>query len=550
MARSNLIINPTFKVGTADWYSVPVGYGSLARITSDGFFIKTALEITKSSQSSAGVATAALIPVSVGSSYALSAYVKVPEGEEDSGLRVSITWLQSDGTTTVSVSNGATADVFAGDDWIRLAVVATAPSNAVYARVSVVQPTAGTNGKKFLLDAVLLEQSSYVGNFFDDVTQAAENQIVNTGLRPVEYPAVTGMQLNADVQINGLTLNTIDENGIVWVCTGINGWWGLPPSEIQDIPRGLGDGSYDVIGRYAARQIELTGVILPPNSAAVDAARDKLVRAIDLVRRNGWLLTDEAPIKGAQVRISGQPNIEVVNPRGRMEFSIGLRAPDPIKYHWNAEDADGYSFIDIDANSSGTATNIGNTDVTAIFTLTGPFSTGTIIKNTTTGQAIATTTALSGPGAAVGTVEAAERVTVDGVKYATLSLASSYPLAPGDTITVEDVGDDFDGIFEVVEVTVTSSTSLDVTYVNPVLSDFALATKTGTVVLTNAETLEIDTYNRNVFLNSNTIGSRQYLETMIDWIALQPGANTITVADGDTETDGVLEVRFRSGWIG
>lgn len=546
MSRVNLIDNPSFKTSTAGW-SV-LASSTLSRTTTDGFFGTTCLEVTKAASASSGAVWGSAT-VESSTVYSASLYVKVPAGEETSALTLSISWYNSSGTL-LSSSAAAEAEIFDVDGWIRLGVTATSPSTAATAKVSIVQVTAGTAGQKFLVDAALLEQSSYIGQYFDDLTQDQEKTAVNAALRPVPYPEITGMQLNADININGLLLNTVDENGVVWVCTGLSGWWGLPPSEIQDIPRGLGDGSYDVIGRYAARQIELTGTILPPGPEYIDAARDKLVRAIDLVRRNGWLLADESPVKGALVRLSGQPSIEVVNPRGRIEFSIGLRAPDPVKYHWNPEDADGYSFVDIAANDEATITNIGNTDVTTLLTLTGPFSAGTTIKNLSTGQETMTTVALSGPGASVGSVETAQRVTIDGIKYATLELVSAYPLAPGDTVTVASVGNDFDGTFEVSQVIVTSNTTLEVTYVNPAAADYNQAAATGTVVLTNAETLEIDAYTRNVFVNSNTVGSRQNLETLVDWISLQPGTNVIAVTDGDAETEGTLEVRYRSGWIG
>jgi hypothetical protein len=160
-------------------------------------------------------------------------------------------------------------------------------------------------------------------------------------------------------------------------------------------------------------------------------------------------------------------------------------------------------------------------------------------------------TALAAAGATVGTVTAAERVTTDGVKYATVSLASSYPLAVGDAITVASVGNDFDGNFTVYSISFTSSTTFDVTYVNSAAAaNYAYATATGTVTLTNKEFLTLDTYNRDVFLNNNTTGSRQLLDTLIDWIVLQPGNNTITVTDAGVETTGTVEVKFRSGWIG
>jgi hypothetical protein len=482
--------------------------------------------------------------------YSASLYVKIPVGQEAASLRLYIYWHDSVGTQLSSTA-GALIPVTSDDGWVRLGVTGTAPTDAVIGRVRLYQPTAGTAGQKFLVDAALFEQSAYVGQYFDELTQDQETTKVNSGMRPVPYPNITGMQLNADVNLNGLILNTIDEDGIVWVCTGIDGWWGQSSSDVQDLPRGLGDGSYDVVGRYTARQLNLSGVILPPDPSYIDAARNKLVKAIDLVRKNGWLLADEAPVKGALVRLSGKPSIDVVNARGRMEFSIGLRAPDPIKYHYDTTVEDGFTKATITSGGSATFNNIGNTNVCVLMTVTGPFTANSKIKNTTTNQTIKMITALSAAGASVGTVTAVQRVTTDGVKYATVSLASSYPLAVGDAITVASVGNSFDGNFTVYSISFTSSTTFDVTYVNSAAaSDYAYATATGTVTLTNKEFMTLDTYNRDVFLNNNTTGSRQLLDTLIDWIVLQPGNNTITVTDAGSETTGTVEVKFRSGWIG
>jgi hypothetical protein len=319
---------------------------------------------------------------------------------------------------------------------------------------------------------VLLEASAYTNDYLDNTSLGQEMAAVHTALRPVPYPYITGMQLNADVSINGLVLNTIDENNVVWVCTDIQGWWGHAPSEIQDVPRGLGDGSYDVNGRYTARQIELTGVILPPNTTYLQAAKDKLIRAVDLVRSKGWLLTDEGPTRGSMVRLSGTPTFLTVNARGRTEFSIGLKSADPIKYQWDYSTSDGYTSVSATAGSTATANNIGNTNVTGVFKLTGPISANSVVYNLTTGKQISMLTALQDAGASVGTVTGASRTTTNGVTYATLTLSSAYKLAAGDIVTVASVGYGFDGTFTVYSTSVVSSGVLNVTYVNPGTIDY------------------------------------------------------------------------------
>ena len=179
----------------------------------------------------------------------------------------------------------------------------------------------------------------------------------------------------------------IDENNVVWVCSDIQGWWNLPDSEVPDLTRGLDDGSYDVRGRYSARNLTFTGSILSPTPEAAAVARNKLIEAIDLIHKGGWLMVNESPTKAAFVRISGRPEIENVNARGRINFSIGLRAANPIKYEWNWEDADGYTTSTVTNGSSGTLANDGNTNVPIVFTIAGGASanlTAPITVNNTT----------------------------------------------------------------------------------------------------------------------------------------------------------------------
>jgi hypothetical protein len=229
--------------------------------------------------------------------------------------------------------------------------------------------------------------------------QNAENKIVNKALTKVPYPFVTGLELKADIALGDLVFNTIDEDGVVWIITDIEGWWNHPDPEFTDLPRGFGDGSYDVRGRYAARQLTLTGAFLPPDASYVQAARDKLVQATDLVYTGAWLRANEVPTKASYVRLNGRPDIITVNPRGRTEFSIGLKAADPIKYEWIDDGPDNYDYVDINAKNTSlsrtgiaTVTNSGNIKVPVLIEVTGELTCDTTdtvqIKNTTRGEQI------------------------------------------------------------------------------------------------------------------------------------------------------------------
>lgn len=394
MARNNLIVNPSFKTNTTGWSAT--GSSTIARITTDAFFGSSCLEVTKAAGTDSGVATSSRIAVTAATSYAVAGYVKVPAGEESGTFQINVAWYTAmTGGSLISTTSTIGLENTPGDDWVRLMGVMTAPSLALGASISIVQPVAGTVGKKFYVDALMFEAATYVGEYFDDVTQATENKFVNLGLTPLPFPKITGMQLNADVSIGSLILNTVDENGVVWVCTDIEGWWVHPEPEVRDIPRGWGDGSYDVRGRYQARQITLNGVFLTPDPSLVPIARDKLIQETDLVYVGGWLKTNENPTKASYVRLSGQPDIQTVNARGRTEFSIGLRAPDPLKYEWYEGHELGFRAVTIAGEDSGTpgsgtgvVVNTGNAYAPVVFEVTGPLVGPATILNETTNESI------------------------------------------------------------------------------------------------------------------------------------------------------------------
>lgn len=299
--------------------------------------------------------------------------------------------------------------------------------------------------------------------------QYRENKVVNKALTPLPAPYISGMKLQSDIVLGDLVLNTIDSNGVVWVCTDIEGWWGHPDPDMPDIQRGFGDGSYDIRGRWKARELTLTGVFLPPSPDLVPAARDALIRATTLVYTGAWLRTYEDPPRASYVRLSGKPDITTVNARGRTEFSVGLRAADPIKYEWADDDPEGFSIVEIPCRNTstgstgiGTVENIGNADVTVILELSGGITGPATIVNSTRDELL---------------------LVIDAVP--------------------------------------------------------------------NGQILEIDTYDREVALDGDINGTRSIIDTLVDWIKLSPGNNTITFIDeGNANSNATLRVYYRSGWIG
>lgn len=547
MARDNLIVNPSFKTNTTGWSAT--GSSTITRITTDAFSGSSCLEITKAAAVNSGAVTASRISVSAANSYAVSGYVKVPEGQETGTLQINVAWYTAlTGGSLISTTATTGLENIPNGDWVRLVGVMTAPALALGALISVVQPLAGTVSKKFYADAFMFEAASYVGEYFDDVTQATKNNYVNIALTPLPQPHLTGMKLQADISLNNFIFNTVDEYGVVWVVTDIGGWWQHPSPEIPEVSRGWGDGSYDVKGKYNARDITFEGVILTPDPSLLAAARDRFVAATNLVYTGAWLKTDEGSYtKASYVRLSGGPEIQTVNARGRTEFSIGLRAADPIKYKWNTEDSIyGYENVLIPCQASSPAAdgteiieNEGNYPVSVYLTITGPLVGPTVISNDTAEELITVT----------GTLRDVTTKTIDNRgltdNLVTVSTTATHGLVVGDVVTISGLGSPYSGEVVVLSVPTTSTFTYGATG-----SNVAYGAGSGTLTY-GPDTLEINTYDRSVFLNGEYLGARAKLEVYNDWINLYPGNNIISFYDaGSTvSSTATLSVDYRSGWL-
>ena len=283
---------------------------------------------------------------------------------------------------------------------------------------------------------------------------ARQEHFVNRGLSFLDNRdgPVERLKLEGNIILGEFIFNTVDEDGIAWIITDITGWWTHPDAEVPDIERGWGDGSYDVQGKYRARNLSIEGTFLVPDPSFVEAARDKLVAATNLVYQGAWLKTGNNPIRSSFVRLSGGVNIETINTRGRTNFSIGLRAPDPIKYSWNDASPDGYDYVEVPAKNlnlgysgTGTLTNIGNYGVPCVIEVSGPITSPAQIYNRTTNQLIIVTQSLKG---SVSRSVVNKQLTFDVPTLkdvATLTTTAKHDFSVGDSIYISGVGEPFDG---------------------------------------------------------------------------------------------------------
>ena len=539
MARQNLLPNPNFSLSNG-WRG-----REGATILFTHFLGRTCVEVTKKDTPNSGVETIDYIPIVQNPAnlpYAYSAYIYIPTGQPSGTFVVSIEWYTfSSGTyTSISETQSDPTELSSGlGEWTRLTQVTAAPNNATHAKFHIYQTQTGTNEAKFLADYALFEQSSFVGGFIDNLTQAQETQIVDRALSIYEDDShITKIQLNADVQIGDFVFNTIDEDQIIWICTDIEGWWNIATPETPNIPRGFQDGSYDVSGRYAARDLTLTGVFIPQGPGDVGVGRQKLLAAIDLVRQGAWLRTSEEPTRASFVRLTGRPQIQTVNARGRTEFSIALRAGDPIKYKWDDTKIDGISSQEIDLASEAPddfgALNIineGDATVTAKLIFTGPLGSGSTVEvyheNSGTTEVMTLIEPLRSNGA-VATVTDVEITN----NVALVTTEEAHGLSIGEVVSiVSTINDDVNvSSATISSVTDTLPYTLSYTITHPV-DDFLKETSGGTVNLVSKDVMVVDNYHRNVTLNGDETGYRSKLDTLTDWITLEPGLNTFTFTD-------------------
>lgn len=292
--------------------------------------------------------------------------------------------------------------------------------------------------------------------------QSQENNAVNRSLTPLPFPHLTGMKLQGDIALGEFLFNTIDEYGVVWVITDIEGWWQHPEPDMPEIPRGFGDGSYDIKGRYQARILNLKGSFLTPSPSLVEAARDRLIAATNLVYRGAWLKTgiESDNKRSSFVRLSGAPSIQTITAKGRTDFSIGLKAADPIKYAWNDSDPDGYERIEVPATNRTTGatgvetvTNIGNVDVPVNFEISGPITGPARIYNRTTDKLLYIVSGLRGrlTSSIVNKELSFDETTLEDV--VTLTTTAAHGFLQGDVVEISGLSEtELNGDFTITSV--------------------------------------------------------------------------------------------------
>lgn len=165
--RFNLVTNPSFATGSITGWA-PVGANAtVAYYGSDSYNSTGSLQLGTNVAASPVAASLSIDPVTAGKAYTFSFYVKPLVGTSATG-QARIDWYNGAGTL-ISSSTGTSTIIYANYLWGRLFVTGTAPANTVRATLTILS-TGSLVTDSLLIDAVLFEQSSSVGVYFDGST--------------------------------------------------------------------------------------------------------------------------------------------------------------------------------------------------------------------------------------------------------------------------------------------------------------------------------------------------------------------------------------------
>jgi hypothetical protein len=170
--RTNLVLNPSIETAITGWENALST--TVTRITTDANFgLACGQGVTTATANSRVRITANAtyrIPVVAGQVLTASAYVKNTSGTRN--LRTQLRFYATATTTTLLQATNGTATTNP-TDWTRVSVTATAPTNALFADMTIDAFTTGNIGDIYLFDNALIEYGNTLGTYFDGDYQPA-----------------------------------------------------------------------------------------------------------------------------------------------------------------------------------------------------------------------------------------------------------------------------------------------------------------------------------------------------------------------------------------
>lgn len=146
------------------------------------------------------------------------------------------------------------------------------------------------------------------------------------------------------VTLDGVTLGGlfepdpyVDEDGVEWVLTALNGWWGSPGTRTKRTDRITAPGAFRAAAYKGVRTIELGGVLTSDTHDGYlvrRAARQLAAICSDPADLYPLVVHDEVSKQCAYVELDGDVLTELRdNLAWSMRFSVQLAASDPRKFN-------------------------------------------------------------------------------------------------------------------------------------------------------------------------------------------------------------------------
>lgn len=143
------------------------------------------------------------------------------------------------------------------------------------------------------------------------------------------------------VRLDGLELQyrvdggpyPVDADGIEWVATKLDGWFGSPAPTLAQTPRAAGHGSYRSPSRRAGRNIALEFVATAPGATGMRALERRIAAMCSDPDRLYVLEVTEDPVGALSAEVELSDEL-IIAPRvdNSVTVSAQFRAPDPRLY--------------------------------------------------------------------------------------------------------------------------------------------------------------------------------------------------------------------------
>lgn len=286
LIRSNLVNNPSFEVNTVGWEAL--ANTSIARYTSDFFVGSAGTEASLKVESTAAAGSIGFVTTSIrrisatqGLPYTVTAFVKVPTGQPAVGMKIGFRFYSATGTLISEIVSFVTNQIKAADNWVRISNVAiTAPNGTSTLGVVIYSSTNFASGQNYLVDGVMVEQSSILRDYFDGSTSKDQTTWVG-----VAHDSVSTLDTNTSYSVNGgiFTEATIQTNrealtGVKITKEGIRGYAPGTPTPVETFFLNAATGSLTINGAAppAGDKVPVGGAAADVNSNFTEIVGGKI----------------------------------------------------------------------------------------------------------------------------------------------------------------------------------------------------------------------------------------------------------------------------------